>query len=614
MPDFFACLRGQRQGRKWLVVVTALPVLLAGLPARSAPPNVVLIVADDLGWGDLSHNGNTNLHTPALDQLSAEGATFKRFYVQPVCAPTRAELLTGCYHPRVGVSGVSEGLERLNATRPTIADRFRAAGYATAAFGKWHNGTQAPHHPLCRGFDEFYGFTSGHWGHYYDFWLDHNGELEKGNGYAADDFTDHAIDWIDTQHTKPFLLLLAFNTPHSPMQVPDRWWASHAAQELVGRATEPSKEDFPHTRAALAMCENLDHNVGRLLEHVKTLGLEEQTIIVFLSDNGPNGHRWNDGLKGIKGSVEEGGVRSPLLVRWTGKIPPGRVVSTNSAAIDLTPTLTQLADIPLPDVTELDGISLADELLDQTAALNASLPVGTDRILYSHWAGRIAARSGGYLRDERGRLYDLRIDPIQQHNVAQQHPAISARLSAAVNAWRTRMEIDRSHEAVPFLVGRPGLPITPLPARDAVGTGHVRRSNRYPNCSYFSGWRSPEDRVVWHVDVEQAGRYEATLFAAIPAASVGDRLTLHTPTGKATVTLTQATDTRPLGAAADRTPRQEGDVLDFHPFRLGVVPLQRGPQSLSLGVTPVKTTAVRDHEGPAVWHLSLRRMAADEKP
>ena len=174
----------------------SIPMLLCLLglvfaPKLSAvPPNVVVILTDDQGWGDLSVHGNTNLSTPYIDSLATDGALFERFYFCPVCAPTRAEFLTGRYHPRGGVKGVSTGEERLDLDEVTIADTFRAAGYATAAFGKWHNGTQYPYHPRGRGFDEYYGFTSGHWGHYFSPILDHNGVIVRGKGYVIDDFTE----------------------------------------------------------------------------------------------------------------------------------------------------------------------------------------------------------------------------------------------------------------------------------------------------------------------------------------------------------------------------------------------------------------------------------------
>ena len=178
--------------RHTAILLGLLAACLSTPPSRAADrPNVVIFLADDQGWGDLSVHGNTNLRTPHVDSLARDGALCERFYVCPVCSPTRAEFLTGRYHPRGGVWGVSTGGERLNLDQWTIGDVFKAAGYATAVFGKWHNGSQYPYHPNGRGFDEFYGFTSGHWGDYFDPPLEHNGRPVRGNGYITNDLTDH---------------------------------------------------------------------------------------------------------------------------------------------------------------------------------------------------------------------------------------------------------------------------------------------------------------------------------------------------------------------------------------------------------------------------------------
>src|SRR5688572_18353146 len=316
---------------KVAALVAGCAMLAAWAPAARAAaprPNVVVILTDDQGWGDLSASGNTDLSTPNIDSLAAGGVSLDRFFVCAVCSPTRAEFLTGRYHPRGGVRGVSTGGERLDLDERTIADVFKAAGYATGAFGKWHNGTQYPYHPRGRGFDEYYGFTSGHWGTYFDPPLDHNGELVRGKGFIVDDLTDRAMAFMEAsaRSGRPFFCYVPYNTPHSPMQVTDRFWERFAKADLPMRGVNPRQEDLGHTRAALAMCENVDWNVGRMLAKLEDLKLARDTIVVYFHDNGPNGGRWNGGMRGRKGSVDEGGVRSPLLVRWPGKIPAGRNV------------------------------------------------------------------------------------------------------------------------------------------------------------------------------------------------------------------------------------------------------------------------------------------------
>ena len=218
-------------------------VLPAARVAATRRPNIVVILADDQGWGDLSINGNRNLSTPNIDSLAREGALFEHFYVSALCAPTRAEFLTGRYHPRGGVRGVTAGAERLNTDEKTIADTFKASSYVTGAFGKWHNGSQYPYHPNARGFDEYYGFTHGHWGHYFSPELDHNGRLVQGKGFLPDDLTDHAIEFIANNRDKPFFCYLPLNTPHSPMQVPDRFYRKFASLDPKSpdrAATKPS--------------------------------------------------------------------------------------------------------------------------------------------------------------------------------------------------------------------------------------------------------------------------------------------------------------------------------------------------------------------------------------
>src|SRR5687767_4033736 len=197
---------------------------LWGADRPVAPPNIVVLLADDQGWGDLSINGNLNVKTPHIDSIGRQGAVFDRFFVCSVCAPTRAEFFTGRYHSRGGVRGVSTGLERLNVGERTIAESFKAAGYATGIFGKWHNGSQWPYHPNARGFEEFYGFTSGHWAEYFDALLEHNGQAVRGRGYIADDLTEHAMEFIAKNRARPFFCYVPYNTPHSPFSVPDEYW------------------------------------------------------------------------------------------------------------------------------------------------------------------------------------------------------------------------------------------------------------------------------------------------------------------------------------------------------------------------------------------------------
>lgn len=570
----------------WLVCAVAGLTLGVAQPLHAAQrPNVVVILADDQGWGDLSLHGNTNLATPNLDSLASAGVSFNRFYVCPVCAPTRAEFLTGRYHPRGGVRGVTRGGERLDLDEGTIAEVFKDAGYATGAFGKWHNGTQYPYHPNARGFDEFYGFTSGHWGAYFNPPLDHNGKSVRGKGYITDDLTDRAMRFMERNRDRPFFCYVPYNTPHSPMQVPDRFYRKFADVELKMRGDRPAAEDEAHTRAAMAMCENIDWNVGRILDKIDALKLAENTIVIYFSDNGPNGARWNGGMKGHKGSTDEGGVRSPLFIRWPGKLPAGKRISQIAGAIDLLPTLADLAGIPIGAGKPLDGISL-EPLLNGDAASgdpDATRTAGTGwpcRMLFSHWNGRVSVRTQQYRLDHAGKLFDMVADPGQRRDISPDRPEVLDRLSKAVQEWRQDLLADLGQDDRPFPVGYPEFPTTQLPARDGVAHGKVERSARAPNCSYFTNFNTLDDAVTWDIEVATAGEYEVIIHYACPAADVGSTIEVSFKDSRLQATLAEPHDPPLLGAENDRVPRKsESYVKDFKPWPAGVIPLEpgRGP-------------------------------------
>lgn len=565
-----------------------LGLAFAAAPIVAEQPNVIVILADDQGWGDLSIHGNTNLSTPNIDSLARDGALFERFFVCPVCSPTRAEFLTGRYHPRCGVRGVSTGGERLNLDERTIADHFKAAGYVTAAFGKWHNGSQYPYHPNGRGFDEYYGFTSGHWGDYFSPPLDHNGRPVRGNGYLVDDLTDHALAFLEKHREKPFFCYLPYNIPHSPMQMPDRFWDKFAKADLKMRhATQ--KEDLDTTRAALAMCENIDWNVGRVLQKLDALKLAEKTIVLYFSDNGPNSWRWNGGMRGRKGSTDEGGVRSPLLMRWPGHIQPGTKIPHIAAAIDLLPTLAELARVELAGGKKLDGVSVASLLLGKAV-------YWVERPIFSHWNGSVSVRTNDYRLDAQGRLYDINKDPGQERDISRQQPDEARRLSDAVTQWKRDVlsELAKKDDR-PFTVGYREMPIAPLPARDGVPHGNIRRSAAAPNCSFFTSWTSPTDRITWNVDVTTAGRFEAVVYYTCAAGDVGSTIELSLGDHRIQSKVTEAHDPPLYGAQNDRVPRAgESYMKNFRPMRLGEITLDRGRGVLTLRALQVPGKQVMD--------------------
>ncbi len=566
----------------------AAPLLAAWNQASAAGrrPNIVVILADDQGWGDLSVHGNTNLSTPNIDSLARDGALGERFYVCPVCAPTRAEFLTGRYHARGGVRGVSTGAERLNLDETTIAQTFKAAGYSTAAFGKWHNGSQFPYHPNARGFDEYYGFTSGHWGQYFDTEMDHNGRMTRGRGFIIDDLANHAQEWITRQKDRPFFCYLPFNTPHSPMQVPDRFYEKFAGKDLKMRARDQSQEDILMTRAAMAMCENIDWNVGRVLAKLDELKLRDNTIVLYFSDNGPNSWRWNDGMKGRKGSVDEGGVRAPFLMRWPGHIRPGTRIKQIAGAIDLLPTFADLAGVPLISKKPLDGKSLKPLLLGH----GGQWP---DRMIFSLQNKRISVRTQQYRLDPQGHLYDMEADPMQDRDIAAEKPEVAARLKKAVDEWAKEVLPNVGDDDRPFPVGYART--TMLPARDGVGEGGVERSARAPNCSYFTHWTAKDDRITWDVEVGKAGNYEAVIYYTCPAADVGSTVEMSFLGSKVEGKVSEANDPPLVGKAFDRVQRAgESYVKDFKPLRLGVIALKKGRGKLTLRALQIPGKQVAD--------------------
>jgi len=556
-------------------------------PGAAAKPNIVIFLADDQGWGDLSIHGNTNLSTPNIDSLAADGALFERFYVSPVCAPTRAELLTGRYHPRGAVAGVSRGEERLSLEESTIAEAFQAAGYATAAFGKWHNGMQSPYRPEDRGFDEYYGFTSGHWGDYFSPPLEHNRKLVRGEGFIIDDFTNHALAFIEQNKERPFLAYLPYNTPHSPMQVPDDYWERFRDKELGMLHRDPEREEIPKTRAALAMVENIDWNVGRVLGKLDELELTEHTIVLYFSDNGPNSYRWNDDMKGRKGSTDEGGVRSPLLVRWPEKIPAGTRIDRIAHAVDLLPTLTALAGVDRLGSKPLDGKNLEPLLLGD----GADWP---DRTLYTHWNKRVSLRTQQFRMDDEGLLYDMNADPGQRRDVSAEHPDVAQKLRAELEQWRSEaLGGIAAAENRPFTVGYAEL--TMLPARDGEPHGGVERSARAPNCSFFTNWTSTEDSMTWDVEVKEAGRYQAEAHYTCAPEDVGSTIELSLGNASVSTRITAAFDPPLRGDENDRVERQgESLVKEFQPLELGVIALPAGRETLTLRATDIAGKQVAD--------------------
>ena len=567
-------------------------------PAAANQANVIVILADDQGWGDLSVNGNSNLSTPNIDSLARDGITLENFYVCQVCAPTRAEFLTGRYYPRTGVSGVSRGEGRLNPDETTIADIFKKNGYATACFGKWHNGTQSPYHPNDRGFDEFYGFTSGHWGHYFSPPLDHNGKRVRGEGFIVDDFTNHAIEFIQANRDKPFFCYLPLNTPHSPMMVSDRFYQKFDGAKLAMQHREPKREDIMMTRAALALCENIDWNVGRVLKKLDELDLSDDTIVVYFSDNGPNSYRWNGGMRGRKGSIDEGGLRSPFFIRWPAKLQGGTKIDKVQGAVDLLPTLTRLAGASTEGILPkpIDGYNFDRALLGQRE-------VAETRYLFSIKNQSVSVRTQDFRLASDGKLYNITKDRGQLVDVSAQHPKLHEQLQSQAAEHAAEMQRHFEHYAArPFTVGYSTS--TTLPARDGVPQGSIQRSSKAPNNSFFKNWTSTDDSITWDIDVGQAGNYSATVYYTCAAGNEGCILQVGLDDGKSTQNqVTKIFDPPLYDKSKERVAKSHYFVKDFEPLSLGTLRLPKGNGTLRLKGLKRKGNGFVD-----VHSIELRRL------
>ncbi len=563
--------------RKLIILAAAQILSGCGHQEEKGPehPNIVLFITDDQGWGDLSFTGNRNLNTPNIDSLAGEGTYFDRFFVCPVSSPTRAELLTGRYHPHGNVFSTGGGGERLDLDETTMGEVFRNAGYATAAFGKWHNGMQYPYHPNARGFDEFYGFCSGHWGNYFSPVLEHNGRIVQGEGYVTDDFTSRALEFMEEHRGGPFFVYLPYNIPHSPMQVPSRWWKPFEGKAPEMRHRDPEKEDIRHTRAALAMCENIDWNVGRVLRKMEELEIRDNTIVLYFSDNGPNGWRWNGGMKGKKGWTDEGGVRSPMFISWPGVIRAGKTVDRIAGAIDILPTLADLAGIELQTKKPVEGVSLKPLLTDPGAPWE-------DRLLYHYWGNKLSVRSQRYRLDYEGQLFDMVIDPGQKQDISGELPGKVSELSKAAEIWKESVLSELEPGARPFPVGHPDYRYTQIPARDGKSHGHIERSNFYPNCSFFTHWIHTEDSITWDIEVLSEGDYRVELYYTLPRESTGCIMQLTFRSGRLVREISRAHDPPLKGMERDRVERIESYVKDFRPLDMGTIHLEKGRGPLVL--------------------------------
>jgi arylsulfatase A-like enzyme len=529
--------------------------------------NIILILTDDQGFGDLGFTGNPYLNTANLDSLAKKGIFFDYFYVSPVCSPTRAELLTGKYHQRSKVISTSQGGERIDLIQTLFPEILKDNGYKTALFGKWHSGQQPPYHPNSRGFDEFYGYCSGHLGSYFDSEIEHNGKLIKSDGYLTDNLIDRSLEFIHKNRDQPFFLFLSLNTPHSPMQVPDKWWNLYK-----NRSIKEARSDYElnHTRAAYAMIENIDWNIGRLLDGIENYELQENTTIIFLGDNGPNGNRWNANLKGIKGSTDEGGVRSPLII-YHPKVKSSRIRSIASS-IDIAPTILSLVNIN-PKEFEFDGIDLSSLWKYPERVY--------DRYLIQYWNGQTSIRSSQFRLSSENKMFDIINDPSQLLEV--NNSIEKGKMENIKRNWLDKFpNFDQIVEERPLPIIHTKTPII-LPARESKFDGdELSLSNRWPNDSFIDNWKSDENIIYWPIEVYEDLILEPTIYYTADESSLGTVISIEANESKVEKIITEPFDPLPRGMENDRVPREESYVKDFKEMIFPAIRLKKGVYDLKL--------------------------------
>jgi len=434
--------------------------------ATRTRPSVVIFLADDLGYGDVKYHGNSYVQTPQIDAFAREAAEFKQFYVSPVCAPTRACLMTGRYHFRSGVADVFGNASQMDLKEVTMAEALQDSGYATGIFGKWHLGRDFAHGPNAQGFDESLVHTGAAMRNYFNPPLIHNGTNEVRKGYCMDIFTDAALAFIRQNRARPFFVYLAPNLVHTPLQVSDELVAPFKAVDLDEK-----------TARICGMITSLDNSFGRVRAVLKELRLEDNTLVVFFSDNGPcagsvTTNRFMAGLHGLKGTPYENGIRVPCFMRWPRGFESPAQIDRIAAHIDLMPTILAACKVGQPKDVAWDGVNLLPLLHNRLARW-------TERNLFFQWdSGQVPRRSHSFaVRNQRyklvqptgmdspnqkhildryaeicaaqGRevrtmtgppryeLYDITHDPGEFEDIAPDHPKILDQMKKAYDDWFT---------------------------------------------------------------------------------------------------------------------------------------------------------------------------------
>lgn len=545
---------------------------------KAKSPNVILIITDDQGYGDLGTHGNPHVHTPTIDALAAESVRFVDFHVSPVCAPTRASLMTGRYALRTGVRDTYNGGAMMASSEVTIAELLKDKGYATGIFGKWHLGDNYPMRPSDQGFDESLIHLSGGMGQvgdittyyqgdrsYFDPVLWHNDRQERYQGYCSDIFASEAIKFVEKNRDRPFFTYLSFNAPHTPLQVPEEYYQKYkdidpgAGFGRDGRPFYPmSDKDKEDARKVYAMVENIDDNLAKLFFKLKELGIEDNTIVIFMTDNGPQQQRYVAGLKGRKGSVSQGGIKAPFFIKYPAGFEGNRDISGLTAHLDVLPTLADLCGFDEPKDRVIDGQSMMP--------LIENRKVDPDqRSYFSYWTRKspelyqnISLQRGGWklvgntaydAEIDAFELYDLDSDPYEEHNLVATKPSKAKELKG---------EMD---ELVEVLAQEENLLHPPL-----IQIGYGVENPVFLNRNDASGergiWDQEDIYGYWRVEVA-AGVYDIR-FKFVKPVPAGGKMTLELGT-QALVFDEPSTGTIELMEVKGvRLGDTQGDLLPFY--------------------------------------------------
>ena len=402
-------------------------------------PNIILIITDDQGYGDIGYNGNPHIKTPNLDLLATNSMRFNNFYVSPVCAPTRSSLLTGRYSLRTGVTDTYNGGAMMSNDEITLAEILKENNYQTGIFGKWHLGDNYPFRPTDQGFHESLIHLSGGIGQvgdftnyykgnrsYFDPILWHNNEQKKYEGYCSDIFTDEAIKFIEENKSNQFFCYLSFNAPHTPLQVPDKYYDlyKNVDPSVISESEKISmtEKNVLDAKRIYGMVTNIDDNVGKLVSKLKELNIDQNTILIFMTDNGPQQFRYVSNLRGLKSSVYNGGIKVPFYLSYPKIHDAGLDIDNFSAHIDVLPSLLDLCDIETPKNIKIDGKNFLNKSIEE-------------RSFFSYWTRKspelyqnMSLNKGNYKLVgntnydspiERFELFDIDNDPYEMENLIE---------------------------------------------------------------------------------------------------------------------------------------------------------------------------------------------------